>query len=82
MAHTTQIAALKMVVLALDEVQRFGGKLPSYDEPEDGDEAEVPPATFLDLVKQYADKRTPESELISAIDAIAPLLPSYDFSWK
>ena len=47
MAHTTQIAALKMVVLALDEVQRFGGKLPSYDEPEDGDEAEVPLATFL-----------------------------------
>lgn len=78
MKTDTRIAALKMILLALDEVQNRVGLLPSGD-PEANEE---PPQTFLDLVNQYAGKRVPDSELIVAIDAIAPLFPAYQFPWK
>ncbi|NRC34064.1 hypothetical protein [Pseudomonas aeruginosa] len=78
MKTDTRIAALKMILLALDEVQNREGLLPSGD-PEANEDA---PQTFLDLVKQYAGKRVPESELIVAIDAMAPLFPTYQFPWK
>jgi hypothetical protein len=74
----TQIAALKMILLAMDEVRTRDGILP----PGDPEACEAAPQTFLDLVKQYAGKRVPESALIIAIDAIAPLFPTYQFLWK
>lgn len=74
----TRIAALKMILLAMDEVQARDGLLPTAD-PEAGETA---PQTFLDLVKQYAGKRVPESELLVAINAMSPLFPSYQFPWK
>lgn len=73
-----RIAALKMILLAMDEVQTRDGQLPPADS-EAGDKA---PQTFLDLVKQFAGKRVPESELVVAIDAMAPLFPTYQFRWK
>lgn len=78
MKTDTRIAALKMILLALDEVQNREGLLPSGD-PEANEDA---PKTFLELVKQYAGKRVPESELIVAIDTMAPLFPTYQFPWK
>ena len=74
----TRIAALKMILLAMDDVQSRDGLLPPSD-PEAGDAA---PETFLDLVKQFAGKRVPESELVVAIDAMAPLFPTFQFPWK
>ncbi|WP_326430321.1 hypothetical protein VQ574_21600 (plasmid) [Stutzerimonas frequens] len=74
----SRIEALRMILLALDEVQHREGLLPSGD-PE-GNEAA--PLTFLDLVKQYAGNRVPEPELVVAVEAVAPLFPSYQFSWK
>ena len=73
-----RIAALKMTLLAIDDVQTRNGLLPQADF-EAGDTA---PQTFLDLVKQFAGKRVPESELVVAIDAMAPLFPTYQFRWK
>lgn len=78
MMNDARIAAVKMFLLALDEVQRLEGQLPSGD-PEANEAA---PQTFLELVNQYAGDRVPETELIIAIDAMAPLFPSYQFSWK
>ena len=72
------INALKMVTLALEEVQRSAGMLPSYDVAEE----EVQPNTFLQLAKQYAGNRVPEAALVAVIDAVSPLLPSAHFSWK
>jgi hypothetical protein len=77
--NSTRIAALKMVLLGLDEVEGLGGLLPAADPEAEGD---VAPGTFLDLVKQYGGKRVPESELTVAIDAIAPLFPTYQLLWK
>ncbi|MCT5016961.1 hypothetical protein ICI41_29805 (plasmid) [Pseudomonas aeruginosa] len=73
-----RIAAVRMILLALDEVQNRKGLLP----PGDPEAYEDAPKTFLDLVKQYAGKHVPESELVVAIDAIAPLFPTYQFIWK
>lgn len=78
MMNDARIAAVKMILLALDEVQRFEGQLPSGD-PEANEAA---PQTFLELVNQFAGDRVPETELIVAIDAMAPLFPSYQFPWK
>lgn len=61
--------AVRIVGLALDEVQRFGG-LPIYDE------------TFLELVKHIAQEETQEADLVAVIDAISPLFPGYQFRWK
>lgn len=74
----TRIAALKMILLAMVEVQNRDGQLP----PADSEAGDTAPQTFLDLVKQYAGKRVPESELVVAIDAMAPLFPTYQFRWK
>lgn len=74
----TRIAALKMILLAMDEVQTHDGMLP----PADLEAGDTAPQTFFDLVKQYAGKRIPETELLVAIDAMAPLFPSYQFHWK
>jgi|GEM_PF-2548595 hypothetical protein len=74
----TRINAMKTILLALDEVQSLGGRLPEGD-PEAG---EAPPATFFDLVKSYSGSRIPESELLVAIDAMAPLFASFQFPWK
>ncbi|HEJ2342263.1 TPA: hypothetical protein ACWLUJ_005780 [Pseudomonas aeruginosa] len=79
MENNTRISAVKMVLLALDEVKTHGGLLPTYGEEETEDDA--PPKTFLELVKQFAGNRVPESELIVVIDAMAPLF-SYPFPWK
>lgn len=78
MKTETRIAALKMILLALDEVQNREGMLPL----DDSEVHEDAPQTFLDLVKQYAGKRLPESELVVSIDAVAPLFPTYQFRWK
>ena len=78
MMTDARIAALKMIILALDDVQNREGMLPPGD-PEGHENA---PQTFLVLVKQFAGKRILESELIVAIDAIAPLFPTYQFRWK
>lgn len=72
------IRALRMVAEALDEVKRSGGVMPSSDDPEDTNQ----PMTFLDLVKQFAGGRTPESALIAVIDAVAPLCPDLAVQWK
>jgi len=77
--NETRIAALKMVLLGLDEVQGLGGLLPTADPEAEGG---IVPDTFLDLVKQYSGKRVPESELVVAIDAITPLFPTYQLLWK
>ena len=73
-----RIAALKMILLAMDEVQTRDGQLP----PADSEAGDAAPQTFLDLVKQFAGKRVPESELVVAIDAMAPLFPTFQFPWK
>lgn len=73
-----RIAALKMILLAMDEVQTRDGQLP----PADSEAGDTAPQTFLDLVKQFAGKRVPESELVVAVDAMAPLFPTYQFRWK
>lgn len=78
MMSDVRIAALKMILLALDEVQRCEGQLPPGD-PEANEDA---PQTFLELVNQYAGDRVPQSELIVAIDAMAQLFPSNQFPWK
>lgn len=80
MQNKSSIEAVKMVVLALEEVHTFNGTLPSYADAEEADEPA--PETFLVLVKQYAGDRVPESELIAATDAMAPLFPAYQFRWK
>ena len=80
MQNKSSIAAVKLVALALEEVQTFNGMLPSYADPEEADGP--PPETFLELVKQYAGGRVPESELIAAVDAVAALFPAYEFRWK
>lgn len=79
MGNDTRIAAAKMVLLALDEVQSRGGVLPTYEGEET--EGDAPPKTLLELVKQYAGNRVPEADLKVAVDALAPLF-SYPFSWK
>lgn len=80
MQNKSSIAALRVVVIALEEVQAFKGTLPSYDDPAQEDDA--PPDTFLSLVKQYAGQRVPESELIATVDAISPMFPTYQVRWK
>ncbi|TCV62749.1 hypothetical protein [Pseudomonas fluorescens] len=79
MEINSRIAAVKMVVLALEEVQTFEGNLPVYDDAQDPDAA---PKTFLELVMQYTGDRVPIPDLIVAVDAMAPLFPSYQFPWK
>lgn len=76
--NDTRIAALKMALEALEEVQRHKGLLPPGDPEADQDG----PQTFLDLVKQFAGNRVPESELVVAAEAIAQLFPLYRFSWS
>jgi hypothetical protein len=68
------ILALKMVNLALDEVQSCGGNLPDYGE----ESCE----TFLALVKGYAEGKVSEAQLIEVIDAAAPLFDDVPFAWK
>ncbi|MCY1462753.1 hypothetical protein D9M71_805610 [compost metagenome] len=72
------INSLKMVTLALEEVQRFDGRLPTYSDPAEGEQ----PTTFLQLAKQYAGNRVPESALVEVIDALSPLLAPAKFTWK
>jgi hypothetical protein len=73
-----RINAVKMVILALEEVETHNGVLPPGD-PEANEEG---PRTFLDLVKGYAGERVPESELLVVIEAMAQLLPDYQFPWS
>jgi hypothetical protein len=80
MQNKSSIAAVKTVALALEEVHTFNGMLPNYADAEGEDDP--PPETFLELVKQYAGGRVPESELIAAVDAVAALFPAYQFRWK
>lgn len=72
------IRALKVIVQALDEVKWSGGVLPHSDDPEDLSQ----PTTFLELAKEFAGSRTPESALVAAIDAVAPLCPDLAVKWK
>lgn len=79
MQNRSSIAAVKMVVTALEEVHVFNGMLPSYaDAKEANDRA---PESFLELVKQYAGDHIPDSELIAAVEAVAALFPSYQLRW-
>lgn len=78
MKTNNRINAVKMVVLALEEVEARDGLLPPGD-PEANEEG---PRTFLDLVKGYAGERVPESELLVAIETMAQLFPDYQFHWK
>jgi len=73
-----RINAVKMVLLALEEVDNHDGLLPLGD-PEANEEG---PRTFLCLVKGYAGERIPESELLVAIEAMAQLFPDYQFPWR
>mgnify|MGYP003407594787 FL=1 len=74
MLNKDAILALKMVTLALDEVQSCGGNL-----PHNGEESFE---TFLDLVKGYAVAKVSEAHLIESIDAVAPLFDDVPFAWK
>lgn len=78
MKSDIRITAVKLIVLALEEVHMHDRLLPPAD-PEAGGAA---PRTFLDLVKQYSGDRVPEQELVRAIDAMAPLFPFYHFAWR
>lgn len=78
MDPSIRITALKMLLLALDEIQASEGQLP----PGDTEAGVNGPETFLDLVKHYAGTRVPVHELTHAIDAVAPLFPNYQFPWK
>lgn len=80
MQNKSSVAAVKMVVMALEEVHSFNGMLPSYANAEEADGP--PPETFLELVKQYAGDHVPDSELIAAVEAMAALFPSYQLRWK
>ena len=66
MSINSRLAALKMVITALDEVQTFNGNLPAYDYAGEGGGAA--PETFMALVKQYAGNRVEDSELVAVID--------------
>jgi len=48
MSINSRLAALKMVITALDEVQTFNGNLPAYDDAGEGGGAA--PETFMALV--------------------------------
>lgn len=78
MKTNSRINAVKMVLIALEEVETHDGLLP----PGDPDANEKGPRTFLDLVKGYAGERVPESELLVAIETMAQLFPDYQFPWK
>ncbi|MQT58549.1 hypothetical protein GHO41_14530 [Pseudomonas sp. FSL R10-0399] len=80
MSINSRLAALKMVITALDEVQTFNGNLPAYDDAGEGGGAA--PETFMALVKQYAGNRVEDSELVEVIDSMDVLFPEYEFSWK
>ena len=80
MSLNSRLVALKMVLGALDEVHAFNGNLPAYDDA--GEAAGAAPETFLALVKQYADDRVEDSELVAVIDSMAVLFPDYKFAWK
>ena len=80
MSINSRLAALKMVITALDEVQTFNGNLPAYDDAGEGGGAA--PETFMALVKQYAGNRVEDSELVAVIDSMAVLFPDYRFAWK
>lgn len=56
-----ELDALMMIMLALDEVERNNG-LPAY-------EGENNPASFIELVMQYADGRLTESEINDVLEA-------------
>ena len=66
MSINSRLAALKMVITALDEVQTFNGNLPAYDDAGEGGGAA--PEKFMALVKKYAGKRVEDSELVAVID--------------
>ncbi|MFL1481389.1 hypothetical protein [Pseudomonas grimontii] len=72
------IIALKMVTLALEEVQRFDGLLPSYEDPAESSA----PKTFMELVKQYAGNRVPEAALVEVIAAVQQIVAPVSFEWK
>lgn len=80
MTTNDMINALKMVTLALEEVERNNGVLPSELD------AEVPeykpPATFLELAKQYSGDRISADALLAAVDAVSPLLDHLKIQWK